>query len=120
MHRRILERLAPFAVIVLLAPVGIHGQSGLSGKWEGETDGGASIVLDLTVKDAALTGTLTRNGHSTSLTDGKVSKNTFTFKATLNEKIEGFSGELEGDRLRVWLDRQGATKAVVFTRVKSK
>jgi hypothetical protein len=120
MHRRILATLRPFALIVLLAPLAIHGQSGVGGKWEGETDGGSSIVLDLTVNDTALTGTLTRNGQSTPLADGKVSKNQFTFKATLNEQTEGFSGELDGDRLRVWLDRQGPTKAVVFTRVRSK
>jgi hypothetical protein len=51
----------------------------------GETKNGSQIVLDLTAKETALTGTLTRNGEPTTITDGKVSKNTFTFKATLGE-----------------------------------
>ena len=94
-------------------------QSTLTGKWQGGTDGGASIVLDLTVKEETLTGTLTRDGQSSPLSDGKVTKNTFSFKATLNEKAEGLSGELKGDEIHIWLDRQGPAKAVVLTRVKT-
>lgn len=93
-------------------------QSTLTGKWQGSTDGGASILLDLTVKGDALTGTLTRDGQSSPLSEGKVTKNTFSFKATLNDKAEALTGEMKGEELRVWLDRQGPEKAVVFTRVK--
>jgi hypothetical protein len=95
------------------------GQSTMTGKWQGDTDGGAALLLDVTVKGETLTGTLTRNGQGTPLSEGKISKNAFSFKATLNERTEGFSGEHKGDEIRVWLDRQGPEKAVVLTRVKT-
>ena len=95
------------------------GQSTMTGKWQGDTDGGAALLLDVTVKGETLTGTLTRNGQGTPLSEGKISKNAFSFKATLNERTEGFSGEYKGDEIRVWLDRQGPEKAVVLTRVKT-
>ena len=75
--------------------------------------------MDLTVKEETLTGTLTRDGQSSPLSDGKVTKNTFSFKATLNEKAEALSGELKGDEIHIWLDRQGPAKAVVLSRVKT-
>lgn len=93
-------------------------ETSIAGKWQGETDGGASIVLDLTVKGTELSGTLTRNGQSTPITEGRVAEKGFSFKATLGEESATFSGELAGEKLRVWLDRQGSEKAVVFTRVK--
>jgi hypothetical protein len=100
------------------AQSGAQGQSGLTGRWEGATAAGSTIVLDLTVVKEALTGTLTRNGEPLPIVDGKVSKNTFTFKATLDEQPEGFTGELVGDDIKIWLDRQGAERAIVFKRVK--
>jgi hypothetical protein len=115
-----MKRCASFAAIVLTLALMAHAEEGLTGKWQGETPNGASIVLDLTVKGTALTGTLVRDGQSTELSEGKVSKNTFTFKATLNDRAEALSGELDGDRIKLWLDRQGASNAVVLTRVKSK
>jgi hypothetical protein len=42
-----------------------------------------------------------------------VSKNAFTFTATLNEQTETFTGELAGDEIKVWLDRQGREMAAV-------
>ena len=105
------------AVLFLTALVSA-AQTGIAGKWQGETDGGATIVLDLTVKGAELSGTLTRNGQSTPITEGKVAEKGFRFKATLGEDSATFSGEVAGETLRVWLDRQGPDKAVVFTRVK--
>ena len=109
-----------FTTALLLACAVVAGaQSPLNGTWQGATDGGASILLDLTVKGDTLTGTLTRDGASSPLSEGKVTKNTFSFKATLNEKTEALSGELKGEELRVWLDRQGPERAVVFTRVKA-
>ena len=107
-------------VLLLLAAAAASGQSVLDGRWQGETDGGATLVLDLTVKGAALTGTLTRNTTTTKLVDGKVSGKTFTFKATLGDREESLSGELVDDRIRIWLDRQGSDKAVVLTRESKK
>lgn len=107
-------------VTALLLAATLHAQAAFTGKWQGETDGGASLALDLTVKGAAVTGTLVRNGESTTIAEGKVEKDTMTFKATLNEHAETFSGRLEQDRLKLWLDRQGPEKAVILTRVKGK
>jgi hypothetical protein len=106
------------AAIVLTWSLAAQAQATLTGKWQGETTNGSAIVLELAVKETVLTGTFTRNGVSTPISDGKVSKNTFTFKATINDQVEGFSGELAGEQLKVWLDRQGASRAVVLERVK--
>jgi hypothetical protein len=48
----------------------------------------------------------------------EVSRDSFTFKARLNDQMEGFSGEYAGDQLKIWLDRQGRESAIVLTRVK--
>ena len=122
--RRMLEQilmsaLAAVAAMTLTAGMVGHAQATLAGKWQGETNGGAALVLDLTVEGTALSGTLTRDGVSTPLSAGKVSKNTFTFTATLGDQVEGVSGELVDDQIRVWLDRQGPSTAIVLTRVKT-
>jgi hypothetical protein len=111
-------RFASVAAIVLTWAMAAGAQDTLTGTWQGETRGGSAIVLDLTVKGTVLTGTLTRNGDSTPISEGTVSKNTFTFKATLSDQIEGLSGELVDNHINIWLDRQGADTAIVLTRVK--
>lgn len=95
-----------------------QAQSTAAGKWEGETTSGTPITLELTVKDTTLTGTMIREGERMPLFDGQVSKGTLTFKVKMNDKSEAFSGELTGEQLKVWLDRQGAAKAAIFKRVK--
>ncbi len=105
-------------MMALALAAGVHAEAALTGKWQGETPNGAEIVLDLTATETALTGTLTRNGQPSTITDGKVSKNTFTFKATISDQTEGFTGELAGDEMKVWLDRQGPERAAVLKRVK--
>jgi len=106
------------ALVLALVWTGVDAQAGLTGKWQGETRNGTPIVLDLTVKDAALSGTLTRDGQPIPIADGKVSKNTFTFKATINDQVEAFTGELDGDQVKVWLDRQGRETAIILKRIK--
>lgn len=118
-----LKTLLTTALLLACAAVagaqsGKAGAATMTGKWQGDTDGGAALVLDVTVKGDTLTGTLTRNGQSSPLSEGKIVKNTFSFKATLNERAEGLSGEHKGDEIRIWLDRQGPEKAVVLNRVK--
>jgi hypothetical protein len=110
--------LALAAAVILTCVLPGHAQGTLTGKWQGETSSGTSLALDLTVKGTTLTGTMTRGDERIPLSDGQVSKNTFSFKATINEKAEGFSGELTGEDLKVWLDRQGPSKAAVLKRVK--
>src|SRR5688500_15589195 len=95
-----------------------HAQSTLTGKWQGETNSGSSIVLDLTVTGEALTGTFTRNEQSTPITEGKVAKNAFSFKATVNDQTAGFSGQLAGEDVKIWMDQQGPERAIVLKRVK--
>jgi hypothetical protein len=114
-----MKKLALMAAVVMASTL-VHAQTTLTGKWQGETDGGASIALDLTVKGTSVSGTLIRNEQSTTITDGKVEKDTLTFKATINERAETFSGRVEKDHLKLWLERQGPEKAVTLTRVKSK
>lgn len=113
-----MNRTLTGAMMALALAAVVHAQSALTGKWQGETPNGAEIVLDLTATETALTGTLTRNGQPATVTDGKVSKNTFTFKATINDQTEGFTGEFAQDEMKVWLDRQGPQKAAVLKRVK--
>ena len=104
--------------VALMIAVAAAAQSGLAGKWEGTTPNGATLALDLTVKDTALVGTLTRNDEKFAIADGKVKDNAFSFKATMNDKPEGFSGELKGNELRIWLDRQGPENAITMTRAR--
>jgi hypothetical protein len=96
----------------------VYSETALTGKWLGETPNGAEIALDLTATETALTGTFTRNGQRAAITDGKVLKNTFTFDVTINDQTEGFTGEVAGDVIKVWLNRQGREKAAVLKRVK--
>jgi hypothetical protein len=93
-------------------------QATLTGKWQGETSNGTPIALDLTVKEKTLTGTITRDGQASPLSEGRVSDRTFSFKATINDQAEAFSGELTGDQLKIWLDRQGVSKAIFLQRAK--
>jgi hypothetical protein len=114
-----MKRCVTVAIMMTLACV-LQAQGTLSGTWEGETRSGSSIVLTLAVKGAVLTGTMVRNGESTALSEGQVAKNKFTFKATLNDQAEAFSGELAGDEIKIWMDRQGAERAIVLRRAKGK
>ena len=105
-------------IAFVLAAV-VYAQSAMAGKWQGETRNGSQIVLDLTATKTALTGTFTRNGQTAAIADGKVSKNTLTFKTTLGDQTEGFTGELAGDQITIWMDRLGPPSAAVLKRVKN-
>lgn len=102
-----------------LTVIGASAQTGLTGRWQGETPNGTPLVLELTATDSELTGTLTRADETVKIADGKVAKNTFTFKATLNEQTEGFTGEFTGDQMKVWLDRQGPERTATLKRAPS-
>jgi opacity protein-like surface antigen len=115
-----MTRFIAAALIATTLAASARAQDALSGTWEGKTGSGAAIVLTLAVKDTALTGTLVRDGQSVPLSDGKVSKNTFTFKLTLNNETEGFSGERAENEIRIWIDRQGRESAIVLQRATQK
>jgi hypothetical protein len=90
----------------------------LTGKWQGQTANGSSLMLDLVQKDQELTGTLTREGESAPITSGKVSKNTFTFTATLGGTAEAIEGTVDNNDMKAWLTRQGPDRAASLKRVK--
>ena len=113
-----MRRLATGTILALMFALAAYAQSGLTGKWEGETKSGSAVTLDFVVKGATLTGTLTNGGQTLPIENGKVTKNTFTFTATRGEQPEAFTGEVDGDQMMVWMDRQGKDRAAVLKRVK--
>lgn len=108
---------AALALTFILATV-LQAQASITGKWQGTTRNGTQVVLNLKAAGGALTGTVTRDGQTSTITDGKISGTTFAFKAILGEEAEALTGERFGDQLKVWLDRQGRDAAVIFGRVK--
>ena len=100
-------------VILLFAGV-LTAQTSLIGRWQGETRNHAQLLLNLTVRETVLTGSFTLNGQMASITDGKASKNSFTFKVTLGNQTEGFTGEFTDDQITIWMDRQGPSSAAVL------
>ena len=111
-------RLLTAVVVAVLVGGVAQAQSTLTGKWQGTTPNGAQLMLDLTATDSTLTGTLTRNDQTVKIVDGKVKGNTFSFKATLEDQPDGFSGEIAGNDIKVWLDRRGPESAITLTRTK--
>jgi hypothetical protein len=92
-------------------------ETGLIGKWQGQTPNGMSLTLDLVGDDRTFRGTLTREGEAVPITDGTISKNTFTFKVTIEGEVETIEGTWEKDQLKAWLTRQGPERTAVLTRV---
>ena len=114
-----MKRVLTSSVVAVLLATAVYAASALTGKWEGTTGNGSQVVLDLTATETTVAGTVTRNGETFKISDGKVSKNTFTFKVTLNDKLEALTGELAGDEIKVWMDSRGpAESTVVLKRVK--
>ncbi len=103
--------------LILAADAG--AQTGPAGKWEESTSSGLNAALNVTATDTTLAGTFTIRGRPMPITDGKVAKNTLTFKAALEGQPEGFSGELKGDELELWRDRNGRTDVITLKRVKA-
>ena len=115
-----MKRLLTSTALALLLAAVAFAQSTITGKWQGQTPNGLALTLDLKATDSTVTGTLTREDTTVPITDGKVTKNTLTFKATLSEQTESVTGEVSGDQLTVWLDRQGRERGTTLTRVKAK
>jgi hypothetical protein len=104
-------------IALLVVPAAVHAQSAITGKWQGKTPNGFQLELDLVVTDKELTGTFARDGQALTIAEGKASKTTFTFKVTMNDRTEAFSGEIDGDQMKLWMDRQGPSSAAVLKRV---
>ena len=117
-----MKKILPFLLSVLFLCIMAQAQTGaqasLTGRWQGQTPNGMSLILDLVQKDETLTGTLNREGVSIEISNGKVSKNTFTFTATLDGTPETIEGTVETDDMKAWLTRQGPERAAVLKRVK--
>jgi hypothetical protein len=105
-------------IILLFAGV-LTAQTSLNGRWQGETRNHAQLLLNLTVRETVLTGSFTLNGQMATITDGNASKNSFTFKVSLGNQTEGFTGEFGDDQITIWMDRQGTSSAVVLKRFKN-
>ena len=105
--------------LTLFLAGGAAAQTGPAGKWEESTSSGLNAALNLTATDTTLAGTFTIRARPMTITDGKVTKNTLTFKAALEGQPEGFSGELKGDELELWRDRNGRTDVITLKRVKA-
>ena len=117
MIRITLARLLTAAAVVLACTAVLTAQATLTGTWQGESRSGIQIVLELTTTKTAFTGTLTFGGERSAISDASLSKNAFTFKATAEGQLEGFSGELIGDQIKFWPDRLGPERALMLKRV---
>ena len=103
-------------LVVLLLCVMAQAQTDLSGKWTETTPSGLNAELDVKATETSMTGTFTVRGRPMTISDAKVTKNTFTFKAALEGQPEGFSGELNGDSMVLWRDKNGKVDAVTLKR----
>ena len=79
-----MKKMRLAVAVALLWAASVDAQTALTGTWQGRTASGFDLVLELRATDGALNGTLTRNGRSSTITYGKVLKNTFTFTARLD------------------------------------
>ncbi len=113
-----MKKTAITMILFFALPIMLSAQTGLTGKWQGKTPMGSDVLLDLSVEQETLTGTLTIRGETETITDGKVSKNTFTFKVTHEDQTQAFTGEFGGSEIKMWTDRGGSASAVVLKRVK--
>ena len=108
------------AVLTLVTTAAVHAQAALTGTWQGESPNGSQVVLSVTANGAALTGTLTVDGQSLTIADGKVAKNTLSFTVMLppNGAIQAFNGEFADDQVKIWMDQRGPGSAAVLKRAK--
>lgn len=107
MLRGSLSVVAPLVAAIGLAATLVSAQSGLAGKWTGEekaSSGTVPVVLQLSVKDAGVTGTVTiGESPAQAISEGKADGNRLTFTTTtlLNGKEVpiAWDGEARGDEL---------------------
>ena len=111
-----MKRILHVLLLALLLCVMAQAQTGLSGKWTETTASGLNAELDVKATETSLTGTFTVRGRPMTISDGKVTKNTFTFQAALEGQPEGFSGELNGDSMVLWRDKNGKVDALTLKR----
>lgn len=115
-----MRRVLMGTAAALLTAATLQAQAGLTGTWQGASPGGSAVVLEARATETELAGTLTVDGQRLPIAEGKVKKNTLAFTVTLppNESPEAFSGEFEGDELKIWMNRRGPASPAVLKRVK--
>jgi hypothetical protein len=106
-------------VVLIVFTASAAAQTTLTGKWQGQTPSGEPVTLDLIVKGASLTGTMTVNGSKASLENGKVTKTTFAFSVTMEGGPQAFAGEGATDEIKIWMEERGPSRAVVLKRAKA-
>jgi hypothetical protein len=106
------------SALLLALTLGTASETTLAGTWQGQTPNGMNVKLVLAAKGTALTGTLDREGEVSTISEGTIVKNTFSFKATLGGETETIEGTWENDEIKAWLARQGPERTVVLRRVK--
>jgi hypothetical protein len=95
----------------------------VAGVWRGATpDNNTPIELNLKIDGETLTGTLTYGNESHVINEGTSVKNQIRFKITRTspdgEVVESIIGELKGDQLVCYLERQGPGSSLTFTRAR--
>ena len=110
-----------FVTTILLALAFVASAADVSGKWVFEQagrQGGNAVKVTLTLKaeGGKLTGNVSRPGRDgnameSPLTDGKVDGNNVSFKVTQqlggNAMTSEYTGKLEGDDLKLTINRPG-------------
>ena len=110
-----LTRILTGATLGLVLAAAVHAQATLTGKWQGETKNGSQIVLEVKAAKTELTGTLTVDGEPNTISEGKVTKDSFTFTALR----DSFAGRFADDQITIWMEKRGPSSAAVLKRVKS-
>jgi hypothetical protein len=108
-------------IMVLLLMVSVAWGAGVTGKWKGISDSGNEIALNLTVKGADLTGTVTVNGTEKPISNGKVDKDrlSFSMPALYGAGTVAATGKVEGDELLLSFDTPVGTINVPMKRLKT-
>lgn len=116
-----MRTLAHALLLVLAIPTLAAAQS-VAGLWRGDNNG-IPVELSLKVEGESLTGTLTRGAESYPINEGTAVKTQIRFKITRRTEagadfVETIIGELKGEQLVCYLERQGPESSIAFARVK--
>ena len=106
-------------LLALAVPVAA-AQAQFAGTWQGSTPSGSTVELTFKVSEASVTGTLSVNGESVTVSDIKVKENTLTFVGTRTDQPQPFTCELRDEELRCWPDGRGPSGAAVLKRAAEK
>ncbi len=108
--------LALMLGFALLLSTALVAQDALTGRWEGETESGRLVQLNVKTVQKALTGTITIDKKPATISEGTVTKEKFSFKAPMGGHLVLFSGRVAKDEVE--LKHEGARNPVVLKRMK--